>query len=170
LPGRPHGITILDDQRVLVVARRPGDWLGVFDVGTAKLNTFWCEGESSLNGHAVVVPGTQPNGPPTVWTTETDKLTGNGLVVQRDFRTLEVLTRYSSGGTDPHELLLVPTVGAGQSAPIRAMALLVANGGLQTSSLTGRVVAEAEQVRSTLVLIHPNTGTCSRSGGCPTRF
>jgi hypothetical protein len=149
VPTRAHGLTVEPTGGVLVVARRPGDWM--LRVGLAPhdavLARTWCwvEPQRAFNGHAIASPdGT------LVYTTETALDDGQGLIGVRNAATLEKIAEWPTHGHDPHELLW----DAGGRRP----ALLIANGGITTLPETGRVKQRLDRMDSSLVRLDAGTG------------
>ena len=85
LPTRAHALLAGPDGALLVVARRPGDWLLRWRPGAAAEPQWaWAAPERAFNGHALwSADGTR------LFTTETDLGSGAGLVGVRDARTAE---------------------------------------------------------------------------------
>ena len=143
LPTRAHALLAGPDGALLVVARRPGDWLLRWRPGAAAEPQWaWAAPERAFNGHALwSADGTR------LFTTETDLGSGAGLVGVRDARTLDLLAEWPTHGIDPHELLLD---AGGQ--------LIVANGGVPTRPETGRAKGDLGGMDSSLVRLHAATG------------
>jgi len=139
LPTRAHGLLPEADGSVLVVARRPGDWLLRWRPGRAG-QWQWSEPERRYSGHAIAAHG-------RLYTTETELDSGTGRVVVRDAATLESLQSWPTGGIDPHQLLL-DIDGT----------LLVANGGVPTQPETGRVKLARDRMDPSLVRLDPRDG------------
>lgn len=147
LPSRPHGLMHLYGQEYLVVARRPGDWLMKLNLNTGATSRLWQQESTRLNGHSA------SNGL-HVYTTETDLLTGEGMLALRDQNTLEVLDLWPTHGHDPHEVIFLPAGALGIDQPF----LLVANGGIKTHAEMGRTPLISQGMDSSLVALHPSTG------------
>lgn len=144
VPTRGHGL-LVEPRGVtaLAVARRPGDWLLRFHTRTGRaLAWFWVEPAVQFNGHAVFSPDGR-----TVFTTLTDRETGDGYVGLHDARSLALRARWPSGGRDPHQLLFGPDGS-----------LWVANGGIDTRPETGRRKHELERMDSSLVRLDAHSG------------
>lgn len=158
LPTRAHGVLQLPDGSLLVMARRPGDWMLHWHPFTptqshqsrqsrqsGKPRLIWADDESTFNGHAVCnADGTQ------VYTTETDTLTGDGLLVVRDARTLRKLHTWRTHGLDPHDLLVRNDNGRDS--------IWIANGGIRTERTTGRTKLNLAHMDSSLVQLDAHTG------------
>src|SRR5690606_6230349 len=84
----------------------------------------------------------------TVFTTENDIDTGDGVVSVRDARDFSVLDEYPTHGIGPHELLLMPD----------GVTLVVANGGVLTFPETGRVKLNRGRIVSSLAYIDSRDG------------
>src|SRR5690606_7183965 len=102
VPTRAHGVLVEPGGTVLVVSRRPGDWLLRVDPsGRAPSEWRWSDGEHVFNGHVAVSADRR-----RLFTTETSLLDGSGSVGVRDAKTMALLSRWPTGGIDPHELLV----------------------------------------------------------------
>jgi RimJ/RimL family protein N-acetyltransferase len=139
VPTRAHGLAALGDGSVLVVARRPGEWLLRWRPG-AKPQWLWAPAERRFNGHALL----HAHG---VFTTETDLDSGQGLLVRRDARTLDAIDAWPTAGRDPHDL-----------EALSDGSLLVANGGIDTAPETGRAKRHVERMDPSLVRIDARSG------------
>jgi uncharacterized protein len=149
LPTRAHGLCSEPEGSVLVVARRPGDWLLRWSPARQKTLWHWVGDDRQLNGHVLRSPDGQH-----VWTTETDRADAQGLIGVRDARALEKVAEWRTHGMDPHAMLVLPqSVG-----PIPAGALMVANGGIPTQSETGRSHRDLTRMDPSLVALHPQHG------------
>lgn len=154
LPTRAHGVLQLPDGSLLVMARRPGDWMLHWQPNlcghhsgshNSKPRLIWADAESSFNGHAVCsADGAR------VYTTETDALTGDGLLVARDARTLGKLHTWHTHGLDPHDLLVRNDDGRDS--------IWIANGGIRTERTTGRTKLNLAHMDSSLVQLDAHTG------------
>lgn len=140
LPTRAHGLHVEADGALLVVARRPGDWLLRWPAqGPAQWR--WSEPDRRFNGHLLALGG-------RLLTSETDLDSGAGRVVVRERRSLQVMADWASHGIDAHQLL----ADADGS-------LLVANGGVTTRPETGRVKLARDRMDSSLVRLDADDGT-----------
>ncbi len=143
VPSRAHGLAVEPQGTILLVARRPGDWLLRFDPRRgAVIDWDWSEGEYVYNGHVI-----RSGDGRRLFTTETSLETGQGSVGVRDARSLALLERWPAGGIDPHELVLGPDG-----------ALWVANGGIETRLETGRTKHHLERMDSSLVRLDAASG------------
>ncbi|WP_367848953.1 DUF1513 domain-containing protein [Rhodoferax sp. WC2427] len=149
LPQRAHEVQMLHPAlglpgQALAVARRPGEYLLRFDTRTARA-VLWhdIEDDRVLCGHAsFALDGS------TLYTTETSTDTGAGFIAVRDPVSLEKVREFSSGGLDPHMVLVEPDGS-----------LLVANGGLLNLPETGRTKLNVQQMDSSIARLDAATGT-----------
>lgn len=141
--SRAHGLWLEAGGTLLVVARRPGDWLLRWKPGDGKAsNKVWVEADRAFNGHVI----TSADGK-TLYTTETNLETGQGLIGVRDAADLQKRAEWTTGGMDPHELLL-DLDGS----------LMVANGGIPASPETGRLKLNMERMDASLVRLDASSG------------
>lgn len=147
LPTRPHGLMHLHGHEYLVVARRPGDWLLRLNIQTGGTARLWQEEDRHLNGHSALHGD-------LLFTTETDVLTGQGLLGVRHSKTFERIDVWPTLGHDPHEMLVLPGGLLGLEEPF----LLVANGGIQTHADMGRAQLNPLSMDSSVVAMSPQTG------------
>jgi uncharacterized protein len=143
LPSRPHAVRVDAAGRLLVVARRPGDWLLRWAPHERTAQWQWVEPDRSFNGHVLVAPDGR-----RLFTTETDLACGGSVIVVRDARSLEKLAEWATGGTDAHDLLL--DEGGGH--------LLVANGGVALRPETGRLKLQRDHMDSSIVKLDLASG------------
>jgi hypothetical protein len=143
VPTRAHGIVVEPEGTLLAVARRPGDWLLRWRHG-GRAQWAWNDAARRYNGHVRRRGG-------RLYATETDLETGQGRVVVRDARSLEVQAVWSSGGVDPHDLLF------GSDG-----FLWVANGGIASRPETGRIKLDLETMDSSLVCLEPAGTLCGQ--------
>ena len=143
LPTRAHALLAAPGGALIVVSRRPGDWLLRWRPGQPALPEWqWAEPERAFNGHAIFsADGTR------LFTTENDLGSGVGLIGVRDARSLALLDEWPTHGIDPHELLMD---ASGQ--------LIVANGGVPTQPETGRAKRALARMDSSLVRLHAGSG------------
>ncbi|WP_341892473.1 DUF1513 domain-containing protein [Variovorax sp. YR752] len=139
LPTRAHGLWIDADGSLLVVARRPGEWMLRWRAGSAP-QWRWSEPERRLCGHVIALHG-------ALYTTECDTDSGAGRVVRRDARSLQPLADWPSHGIDPHQLL-ADADGT----------LLVANGGVPTLPERGRVKLDRSTMDPSMVRLDTHSG------------
>jgi hypothetical protein len=148
LPARAHQLLVLAGAagtapQALVMARRPGEYLLRMDPLRGKaLQWHTMEDDRYLGGHAALATNGR-----TFFTTETDGDTGQGLIAERDLRTLEKLREFPSGGIGPHALLLEP-----------AGTLVVANGGILNLPETGRRKLNIGRMDSNLTRLDVSSG------------
>jgi len=141
LPTRAHGVWVEGGGRLLVAARRPGDWLLRWRPGETTPQWCWSDPQRRYAGH-VVAAGRH------LYTTETDLDSGAGRIVVRAAGTLEPLADWPTHGIDPHQLMF----DADGS-------LLVANGGVPTRPETGRVKLDRAGMDPSLVRLDARSGT-----------
>lgn len=139
LPTRAHGLWQEPGGQLLVVARRPGDWLLRWPADGAP-QWQWNDPERKLCGHVLAADG-------ALFTTESDTDTGAGRIVRRDARSLAPVADWPSHGIDPHQLLR----DADGS-------LLVANGGVPTRPESGRLKIELDRMDPSLVRLDAGSG------------
>lgn len=142
LPTRAHGLLLEPGGTLLAVAKRPGDWLLRWHPDGKALAWSWVEPGRTLNGHVIHSADGR-----TLYTTETDLDTGDGLIGLRDAASLEKIGEWPTHGRDPHELLL----DADGS-------LLVANGGILVQPETGRLKTQLMRMDPSLVRIDTRSG------------
>lgn len=147
VPTRAHGLWHEADGQVLAVARRPGDWLLRWDPVSGRTQWHWIDGDRRFNGHVITLGQ-------TLWTTEIDLDSAQGLLGVRDARTLEKTDEWPTQGMDPHQLLALP-VPVGDYP---AGTLMVANGGIPTLPETGRSKRQLGRMDASLVALHPTNG------------
>jgi hypothetical protein len=146
LPMRGHGLLIdpRHPDEVLIMARRPGTLAIKLNVATGHIIHRWQAGEDRhFFGHACYSADGR-----TLFVTESDVDTGQGLVTVRDADDFRLLAEYRSHGIGPHELILLAD-GA---------TLAVANGGIRTLPETGRVKLNRGRIESSLVYLDSRTG------------
>lgn len=142
LPARAHAVMPETAGTLLVVARRPGEWLLRIGRDGRERQRVWVETDRVLNGHA----GRSRDGR-WVYTTETDLADAQGLVGVRDARSLEKVAEWRTQGKDPHALL-----------PDAEGHWMVANGGIPTVPETGRTKRHLDRMDASLVRLHRDTG------------
>lgn len=143
LPTRAHGLALQPGGPLLVVARRPGDWLLRWEPRSSRTQWHWITEDRRFNGHALALGA-------HIYTTETDLASGAGLLVQRDMRTLARRAEWPAGGVDTHALL-----SDGQHS------LWLANGGIPSQAETGRAKLDLAQMDSSLARLDARTGRVS---------
>lgn len=115
--GRAHGLLAEAGGGFLAIASRPGRWLMRLDAQGKLVQQHWLDQETparSFDGHIMA-----SNDGQWLYTTETDRNSGQGWVSVRDARTLAKVAQWATQGMDPHQLLR-DTQGM----------LVVANGGI----------------------------------------
>jgi hypothetical protein len=148
LPTRAHGVQVEPDGNILAFARRPGDWLLRWHPSTGRTQWHWLEDDRRLNGHGVQI------GSRLIVTTETDRETGQGWLGVRDRKSLELVDAWPTQGRDPHQVLLLPHALGRWPAGT----LIVANGGVNTRSETGRNKTFGTRLDASLVALDPKNG------------
>lgn len=149
VPTRAHGLLVEAGGSVLAMARRPGDWLLRWHPATGATQWHWIEDDQRFNGHVVASARD-----PMLWTTETDRESGEGRVALRDAHTLARTAAFATHGMDPHELLVLPA----RLGDVPAGSLLVANGGIPTQPETGRAKRDLDRMDASLVALDQATG------------
>lgn len=143
VPTRAHGLLLESSGTLLSVARRPGDWLLRWHPHMTTQQWKWIETNRSFNGHVVASLDGK-----ILYTTETNLEDDSGVIGVRDAKSLEKIDEWSTGGRDPHQLLL-DTQGN----------LFIANGGIATQPETGRTKLDLANMDSSLVQIDPHSGS-----------
>lgn len=141
VPSRAHGLAALPDGGFVAVANRPGRWLLRCDA-QAQVQCMLATHDAvrTFEGHVTVSADAQ-----WLYTTETDPRTGQGWVAVRDVRTLQPVSEFRTGGSEPHQLLLDASG-----------ALMVANGGVLRAAGDRKV--ELQRMDSSLARIRPESG------------
>lgn len=142
VPTRAHGLWAEAGGTLLTVARRPGDWLLRWRRDGRALAWAWIEPDRAFNGHVLASPDGR-----TLYTTESDLQSGQGLIGVRDAASLQKRAEWPTHGCDPHELLWD-----------RDGRLVVANGGIATRPETGRQKLDLAHMDSSLVRLEPARG------------
>lgn len=120
LPSRAHQVLKHPHQPwLLVVARRPGNYLLVIDLPSGKLvSQYSAQQAQHYCGHLQVSVDGQ-----FLYTSENITATSAGQIVVRDLHAAgKVVAQFPSGGIGPHQLKLTPSGDQ----------LIVANGGIHT--------------------------------------
>jgi hypothetical protein len=149
LPARAHELlpipatARLTGAQALVLARRPGEYLMRMDLASGRaLRWHDMEEDRYLAGHACATADKA-----RFFTTETDGETGAGLIVERDWRSLEKVREFASHGIGPHALC---TLASGD--------LLVANGGILNLPESGRRKLNIGRMAPNLCLLDAASG------------
>jgi hypothetical protein len=145
LPTRPHGLLAEAGGGLLVNGVRPGSWLLRCDGQGKVTQQVDVSRESArvrLSGHVAV-------GRDRLYTTEIDYGNQQGRIGVRDRHSLRKLDEWSSGGTEPHQLLVD-----------EAGHLFVANGGVRRT-LEDRKV-DLPRMDSSLVRLDGGNGQLLR--------
>lgn len=144
-PGRGHGMLPLPNKpELILVARRPGYWMWRVDwrSGQALAKTIAAP-DRHFFGHAILSPDGR-----SLFTTENDIATGQGLIGIYDSTSLTRLGEIPSYGIGPHELLWLEP----------GKVLAVANGGILTLPETGRLKLNLEHMAPSVVLLDMPSG------------
>ena len=152
LPGRGHGFAVQPlTGRVVVLARRPGDWALVVDPMTgAVLGELIARAGRHFYGHAAF----SPDGA-LLYTSENRFEDGSGIIgvwdVARNWRRVH---EWSSHGVGPHEIRVLDG----------GTKLAVANGGIRTHPDTGRSKLNLDAMFSSLAVLDTADGRLECSG------
>ncbi|MDO9598726.1 MAG: DUF1513 domain-containing protein [Azoarcus sp.] len=144
-PGRGHGMLPLPNvPELILVARRPGYWMWRVNwrSGQALAKTIAAP-DRHFFGHAILSPDGR-----SLFTTENNIATGQGLIGIYDSASLTRLGEIPSHGIGPHELLWLDP----------GKVLAVANGGILTLPETGRLKLNLEHMAPSVVLIDMPSG------------
>lgn len=146
LPGRGHDVAVRPGTgEVIVFARRPGRFAISFsaDKALAPLR-FNSKADRHFYGHGVFSPDGR-----LLYTSENDYEAGVGVIGVRDAGDgYRQIGEFSSYGVGPHDLALLSD----------GRALVVANGGLETSPESGRQILNLAEMQPSLVYIDVLTG------------
>lgn len=142
VPTRAHAVMIDPQGALLVVARRPGEWLLRLTREGQVRQRVWIEPDRAFNGHACFSADGH-----TLCTSETDLHDGQGLLGVRDARTLRKRAEWRTHGMDPHAIVRDPQGH-----------WMVANGGMPTMPETGRVKLDRQRMDASLVRLHRDHG------------
>ena len=151
LPGRGHGFAVHPTTgRVVVFARRPGDWALVLNpVNGAVLRRLDASPGRHFYGHGAF----SPDGA-YLYTSENRFEDGAGVIGVWDVATWWRRVReWSSHGVGPHEIGVLE----------RGARLAVANGGIRTHPDTGRAKLNLETMHSSLAVLDTVDGRLMRS-------
>ncbi len=146
LPGRGHDITISREAgRGVVFARQPGNFPVVFDPAGQNVPVTLTSAQGRhFFGHGVF----SPDGG-LLYATESDFEAAKGVIGVYDaMGSYERLAEFSTHGTGPHELLLMPD----------GVHLAVANGGIETHPDFGRAELNLETMDPSIVFIDRRDG------------
>lgn len=147
LPARAHDVVLHPSGKMgVVVARRPGQFLCLFDVQSGRLiHTQSTPEDCHLYGHAVFDPSGE-----WLYTTENRYDRAEGLI--RLWRWSETalmpVDEWKLPGVGPHELVLMPD----------GKRLAVALGGIETHPSTGRQPLNLDSMHSSLLLLSRDNG------------
>jgi len=146
LPGRGHGIAVRPEAaQAVLVARRPGRFLVVFDTGTgALLHELTSRPERHFSGHGLF----SPDGC-WLFTSEIDYEGGRGVIGVRDATAgYRQADEFGMCGVEPHDLQLCRG----------GKALVIANGGILTHPDAGRAKLNLDTMESSLVYLDVASG------------
>ena len=151
LPGRGHGFAVQPRSgRVVVFARRPGDWALVLEPATgAILGRLAANAGRHFYGHGAF----SPDGA-RLYTSENRYEDGTGVIgVWEATGRWRRIREWSSHGVGPHEIYVLA----------RGTMLAVANGGIRTHPDTGRAKLNLDTMSSSLAVLDTATGRLVRS-------
>lgn len=135
-PARP--------EEVVMVARRPGTSLVLFDINQNKIKHIaHCEQDHHMQGHTCFSADGL-----FIYSSESNFVTGEGKISVRNAKTLEFIKAFPSYGIGPHEIALMPD----------QKTLVIANGGLLTNLDSGRKVLNLDSMNSLLTYIDTRNG------------
>ena len=158
LPGRGHGFAVQPGTgRVVVFARRPGEWALVLDPATGEvLRRLPASAGRHFYGHGAFSPdGT------LLYTSENRYEDGTGIIGVRDAAgSWRRIHEWSSGGVGPHEIRVFG----------RGTRLAVANGGIRTHPDTGRAKLNLDTMSSSLAVLDTADGRLVRSAAFDARL
>ncbi|WP_420406329.1 DUF1513 domain-containing protein [Nisaea sp.] len=155
LPGRGHATTLSPDAKTAVhVARRPGRFMLVVDLGTGTLSAFVsAPGDRHFYGHAEFSADGK-----LLFTTENDFDRGRGVIGIWDCRDgYRRAGEWDSHGAGPHDLALLPG-GA---------AMAIANGGILTHPDSGRAKLNIADMQPNLTFLDARDGSVIRKIALP---
>ena len=146
LPDRGHDITLSREAgRGVIFARQPGTFALVFDPdGRVAPQTITSVEGRHFYGHGVFSPdGTM------LYATESDFEAAQGVIGIYDARDgYQRLGEFSTFGTGPHEMLLMPD----------GVTLVIANGGIETHPDFGRAELNLETMDPSIVFLDRRDG------------
>lgn len=146
LPDRGHGMALRpSSEHAVLVARRPGRFLLVFDAATGEvLHNIESRPDRHFFGHAVYSADGR-----WLFTSENDYEQGHGVIGVRDATAAYRQTdEFSSCGIEPHDLHLCRN----------GKALVIANGGVLTHPDSGRAKLNLPTMSSSLVYLDAGSG------------
>lgn len=158
LPGRGHGFAVQPATgRVVVFARRPGEWALVVDPATGNtLRRLSANAGRHFYGHGAF----SPDGA-LLYTSENRYADGTGVIGVWDASGgWRRVREWSSHGVGPHEIRVF---GNGTR-------LAVANGGIRTHPDTGRAKLNLDTMSSALAVLDTADGRLVRSAAFGTRL
>ena len=156
LPSRAHGVTFSPvGGMAVVVARRPDDWLMLFDPTTGRMHARIRAGSARhFYGHAAFsADGAK------LYVTANDLREERGLILVYDMVDgFRKCAEWDSGGLGPHEVLWAED------------RLAVCNGGMLTRPETGRAALNLADMRPNLSLLDANDGAVRRRMELPAQW
>lgn len=146
LPGRGHGIALRPDAlQAVLVARRPGRFLLVFDAASGEvIHTLSSLPERHFSGHGIYSSDGR-----WLYTSEIDYDGKRGVIGVRDVADgYRQIDEFGSCGIEPHDLQLCRDGNV----------LVVANGGILTHPDLGRAKLNLETMTSSLIYLDAGNG------------
>lgn len=150
LPGRPHGLNVLQDGSFLMVGVRPARWLMHWHENHQKL--YESDDGMTLNGHAVASRDHS-----LVYCTESRRDDQRGYIMVRDAKHFEVIHRWPTEGIEPHQLLID-----------QRQRLWIAHGGIRRG--TGDRKVELDAMASQLSCMDSRDGSILGQWSLPDRW
>lgn len=144
LPARGHAAAAHPTlAEAVAFARRPGTFAIVIDCVSGRRKAIL----KAPNGHHFYGHGVYSADGDLLFTTENDFEAGRGMIGVWDTRNgYRRLDAFSSGGTGPHDVRLMPS----------GRTLVVANGGIETHPETGRIKLNLPTMRPNLSYLNVN--------------
>ncbi|MCC6208402.1 MAG: DUF1513 domain-containing protein [Gammaproteobacteria bacterium] len=146
LPGRGHGIALRPDvEEAVLVARRPGRFLVVFDAASGEvIHTLNSRPDRHFSGHGLFSSDGR-----WLFTSEIDYDGKRGVIGVRDVTDgYRQIDEFGSCGIEPHDLQLCRD----------GQVLVVANGGILTHPDLGRAKLNLDTMASSLIYLDAQTG------------
>ncbi|MGE0372014.1 MAG: DUF1513 domain-containing protein [Gammaproteobacteria bacterium] len=146
LPGRGHGIALRPDSaQAVLVARRPGRFLVVFDAATGEvIHRLNSRPDRHFSGHGLFSADGR-----RLYTSEIDYDGKRGVIGVRDVADgYRQVDEFGSCGVEPHDLRLCRD----------GRVLVIANGGILTHPDFGRAKLNLDTMTSSLIYLEAGTG------------